>query len=100
MVIATDRSPYIGVIEPTQPTRAPVQRDCRAPPGRCSHAADVPEHHHGWISWAEHVEAWEVYAKRYGREQTAERLAERGGFSYAELCQYLEHAPTTWEIRT
>lgn len=81
------------------PERAPVQRDCPLHPGRygCKHTAESPEHHHGSVSWAEHVEAWEDYARHYGREQTAERLAERGGFGYAEITEHLGHAPTTWE---
>jgi len=51
----------------------------------------------GTVSWAEHVEIWEAYAKRYGREQTAERMAERGGFGYFEAADLLGHEPRTWE---
>lgn len=65
--------------------RAPVQR---------SHSLDKPE---GSISWAEHVEAWMGYARRYGTEQSAQRIAERGGFSYWELVDQLGHVPLTWE---
>lgn len=71
--------------------RAPVQGE-----GRLSR----PQKDHkpaGTIAWAEHLEAWEAYAKRYGRGQTAERLAERGGFGWYELQKLLGHDPTTWE---
>lgn len=37
------------------------------------------------IPWSLHLRAWDAYAKRYGRSQTAERLAERGGFGTREL---------------
>lgn len=73
--------------------RAPVQRDCRAPRGRCSHGPGAREDQAGTVSWAEHVEAWEAYAKRYGRDQSAERLAERGGFGYAEIVKHLGREP-------
>ncbi len=53
----------------------------------------------GTITWAEHLEAFEVYAKRYGRDQSAERLAERGGFGFGELTMLLGHEPTTWRER-
>lgn len=51
----------------------------------------------GTVAWAEHAEAWEVYAKRYGREQSAERINERGGFGYNEIAMLLGHEPTTWD---
>lgn len=41
------------------------------------------------IPWAVHVAAWEVYAKRYGEDQSASRLAQRGGFSVGELDKFL-----------
>ena len=53
----------------------------------------------GTVTWAEHLESFEVYAKRYGREQSAERLAERGGFGYYEMAGFLGHEPTTWRAR-
>lgn len=62
----------------------------------CKHTAGSPEHHAGTVSWEEHVEAWTDYAKRY-RGQTAERLAQRGGFGYAEISEHLGRPPTTWE---
>ena len=51
----------------------------------------------GTIAWWEHVEAWTEYASRYGRSQSAERIAERSGFGYDELIMFLGHEPTTWE---
>ena len=50
----------------------------------------------GTIAWDEHVLAWSAYAVRYGRDQSAERIAERGGFGYAELTSLLGHEPKTW----
>lgn len=73
-------------------TRAPVQGDSRLPKGQ-------PGREPGSISWAEHLEAYTDYAKRYGSSQTAERLAERGGFGYRELQDHLGHAPVTWVPR-
>jgi len=65
--------------------RAPVQAD---------------RHHNkpaGTIAWWEHLEAWAVYAKRFGKGQSAERIAERCGFGYGELLEFLGHEPRTWE---
>jgi len=46
------------------------------------------------IPWKFAVEAYEEYAARYGRQQTLERLVERGGFGAEEiimlLCQRIE----------
>lgn len=54
----------------------------------------------GTISWEEHVEAWNGYERKYGRGyQSAERIAERGGFGYEELMEFLGKEPTTWKER-
>jgi len=53
----------------------------------------------GTVSWLEHLLAWSQYAARYGQSQTAERLAERGGFGYGEMTDYLGHEPATWSPR-
>lgn len=53
----------------------------------------------GSITWAEHLLAWSGYAAQYGTSQSAERMAERGGFSYVELGMFLGHEPETWEPR-
>jgi len=50
----------------------------------------------GSITWAEHEEAWREYANQFGSSQSAERLAERGGFDWHELLLLLGHEPTTW----
>ena len=50
----------------------------------------------GIISWGEHLEAYAVYARKYGSDQSAQRIAERAGFSYSELVEYLGHEPKTW----
>ena len=65
--------------------RAPVQRnrEHKKPPGT--------------ISWVEHLEAWEEYARRYGNRQSAHRIAERCGFCYGELVDFLGREPITWE---
>lgn len=65
--------------------RAPVQ------------ACDKAKKGYGTISWSEHLEAYSSYSARYGTGQTAERLAERGGFGYIELVDFLGYYPKTWE---
>lgn len=50
----------------------------------------------GTIAWWEHEEAWLAYAKRFGTEQSAERMNERGGFGFMELCSFLGRPPSTW----
>jgi hypothetical protein len=50
----------------------------------------------GTIEWSEHVEIWERYAAQYGDGQSAERVAERGGFGYWEATKLLGHEPRTW----
>lgn len=70
--------------------RAPVQGNYRIAKGQSGHGP-------GTIAWWEHEQAWESYASRYGRSQSAERLAERAGFCYLELVDFLGHAPTTWK---
>ena len=51
----------------------------------------------GSITWDEHMEAWHEYERRYPG-QSAERLAERGGFGHWELREFLGHEPTTFVI--
>lgn len=70
--------------------RAPVQGDHRIPRGE-------PGREPGTIAWAEHLEIFEAYAKRYGRDQSAERIAERAGFGYREIVLFTGRPPTTWE---
>ena len=53
----------------------------------------------GTITWAEHLEVYEVYAAKYGRDQSAERIVERWGFGYDEIKYLLGHEPRTWEPR-
>lgn len=68
--------------------RAPVQGDLFAHHGTGTAA--------GTIAWSEHVAAWEVYASRYGKGQSAERIAERGGFGHGELRMFLGHDAETF----
>ena len=49
----------------------------------------------GSITWEEHEKAWADYGRRYPG-QSAQRMAERGGFSYSELVLYLGRPPETW----
>jgi hypothetical protein len=74
----------------TTERRAPVQGDYRRPRGS-------PGHDAGTIAWDEHELAWTDYARRYGRYQSAERIAERGGFGYGELVMFLGREPQTWQ---
>lgn len=41
------------------------------------------------VPWSIAEAAWDVYAARYGREQSVERLAERGGFGWGEMDMFL-----------
>ena len=67
-----------------QSMRAPVQGDYRLclPPGT--------------ISMDEHKKAWVAYAKKYGHDQSAERIIERGGFGYLELVKLLDGHPESF----
>lgn len=53
----------------------------------------------GSITWAEHLEVYERYAAKYGCGQSAERLAERGGFGYKEAERLLGRPLRTWRVR-
>lgn len=50
----------------------------------------------GTVDWSEHKMAHTAYAAKYGAHQSAEMIAQRGGFSYGELVMFLEHEPETW----
>lgn len=50
----------------------------------------------GSIEWEEHLLAWTGYVAKYSGSQSAERIAERGGFGYDELVAFLGREPTTW----
>lgn len=75
--------------------RAPVQRSRE---GGQKNGITYEPHGAGTIAWAEHEEAWAAYGARYGLGRTvpAERIAERGGFGYGELVDFLHREPTTW----
>jgi len=48
----------------------------------------------GTVPWLVHMQAFEAYARHFGLGQSAERLAERGGFSYGEMqCLLAGHSP-------
>ena len=68
--------------------RAPVQGE----PQRHLRPSRGP----GTISWEEHERAWAAYAQQYGRDQSAQRIADRGGFGWYELVELLGREPTTW----
>lgn len=83
------------------PRRAPMQGD-----GLYYLRVDDPRrkgsHEPGTIAWWEHEEAWLGYQRRFSssaRDQDAEMVARRGGFSYLEATEYLGHEPTTWAPR-
>lgn len=71
--------------------RAPVQGQGRKHLGPGAAA--------GTIDWEEHLEAYNAYAANNGRDQSPERIAERGGFGYNELVLFLGRKPTTWRPR-
>ena len=72
--------------------RAPVQASHDIPVGQ-------PGRGPGTVSWEEHALAAGEWARQYGPGQDAERLAQRGGFSFYELSLYLGHPPKTWRPR-
>lgn len=41
-----------------------------------------------YVPWLIGVEAWERYAKKYGGDQSAKRIAERGGFGTEEMDEF------------
>jgi hypothetical protein len=50
----------------------------------------------GSIAWEEHLQAHQQYCAWYGSSQSAERIAERGGFGVFELICLLGRPPLTW----
>lgn len=67
------------------------------PEGHPSRAKDARPP--GTITWTEHERAWQAYDRKYHGGQSAERIAKRGGFGYAELVEFLGRDPETWEAR-
>lgn len=59
----------------------------------------LPTHPPGTVLWSEHLLIYEAYVAKWGRCQTAERLAERGGFSYFEATELLGRKPESWRPR-
>lgn len=62
----------------------------------------VGSHPPGTVEWGEHVMAWRGYGERFpgsALDQDAVRIAQRGGFGYNEMTEYLGHEPTTWRAR-
>ena len=64
--------------------RAPLQGESQPNP--------VPR---GTISWAEHLECHAAYAVHHPG-QSAERMAERGGFGWREFVNFTGHEPKSW----
>lgn len=79
--------------------RAPVQANAHERNGRVRRPVGAPGSCAGTITWEEHERAFIGYAAQYGHGQSAERLAERGGFGWWELVDFLGHEPTTWRPR-
>lgn len=78
--------------------RAPMQGDglWQLRPGDPRRAGAHPP---GTIAWSEHLEVWARYDEKWRCGQSAERIAERGGFGFVEASELLGHEPTTWEAR-
>lgn len=74
--------------------RAPVQADAEwyLPRG---YGHDPNARGPGTIAWSEHLEAWSAYHRKHP-SQSAERIAERGGFSHGELRMFLGHDAETF----
>lgn len=45
------------------------------------------------IPWSLHLQAYEVYSHLFGADQSARRMADRGGFSECELIAFLSAHP-------
>lgn len=48
----------------------------------------APVQGYGRIPWELHLRAYASYAERFGKYQSAERIAERGGFGIEEMNQF------------
>jgi hypothetical protein len=70
--------------------RAPVQGDSSLP-------KEANGRQPGTIAWSEHEEVWQAYIKKFGNNQSAQRIAERGGFGYREIVDLIGHKPKTWQ---
>lgn len=53
----------------------------------------------GTVPWAVAELAYEAYAARYGRAQSLERMAERGGFGHGEMDLFAPGWGATFEAR-
>lgn len=72
--------------------RAPVQGDY----GRGGY-----RHLPGTICWCEHQATWLGYsAWLRGAEQSAEKIAKRGGFGYSEILKFLGRVPETYKANS
>jgi hypothetical protein len=80
-----------AVLDPSK-RRAPAQGEYVMKGGR-----PVGRTPNGTIAWSEHLEAFERYAEQHGRDQSVERIAERGGFGVNELRTLLGREPSTFE---
>lgn len=61
-----------------------------------SSSLDAPD---GYVSWHEHYNAWTAYRRLGFGTKSAEEVANAGGFTFAELNDYLGHPPKTWVPR-
>lgn len=69
----------------------------RVPVQLSNRTATLPAQPAGTISRTEYLEIYEIYAKKYGRDQSADRLIERGGFDYNEIITITGAPPKTWK---
>jgi hypothetical protein len=94
-------APPVGDSGPAGGPPEPARFHADCPTCTCGRRAavqrDAERLQPGTVAWSEHLAAWGAYAAKHGREQSAERIHERGGFSYGELRTYLGHDPTTWQ---
>ena len=72
------------------------EHDC--PTCSCGRRAPVNGPPGGSVAWSEHVEAWKTYHEQHPG-QSADRIAERGGFGWEEFKMFAGHYPTTWSER-
>ncbi len=53
--------------------------------GKHTEGKTAPVQDYGRIPWSTHVKAWREYHRQHPNHQTAERMAERGGFHVSEM---------------
>ena len=54
---------------------------------------------YGTVPWSVAERAYAAYAERYGRDQSIDRMAQRGGFGHSEMDKYAPGWRDSFEAR-